>query len=132
MAFLNFMNESGVVGWMILLVGIVSMVLVVERARMLYFNYGMNTDEFMAKIQNLILAKKTDEALLVCAQLEHKPMAAAFKTIIEKADRDDDTIFQAHDIAMSENIPLFTKRLHYLSMFANVATLMGLDRKSVV
>lgn len=126
MAFLNFMNESGVVGWLILLTGIGSMALVVERARMLYFAYGMNADEFMSKIQNLILAKKMDEALLVCAQLESKPMAAAFKTIIEKADRDDDTIFQAHDIAMSENIPLFTKRLHYLSMLANVATLMGL------
>lgn len=126
MAFLRFMNESGVVGWCILLVGITSLVLVAERARTLYFNYGMNVDEFMAKIQNLILAKKTDEALVACAQLESKPLAAAFKTIIEKSDRDDDTIFQAHDIALSENIPLYTRRLHYLSMFANVATLMGL------
>lgn len=126
MAFLRFMNESGVVGWSILLVGVTALVLVAERARTLYFNYGMNVDEFMAKVQNLILAKKTDEALVACAQLESKPLAAAFKTIIEKADRDDDTIFQAHDIALSENIPLYTRRLHYLSMFANVATLMGL------
>ncbi len=120
------MNESGVVGWMILLVGVTSLVLVAERARALYVNYGMNVDEFMSKIQNLVLAKKLDEALLTCAQLDQKPLACAFKTILEKADRDDDTIFQAHDIAMSENIPLYTKRLHYLSMFANVATLMGL------
>ena len=27
---------------------------------------------------------------------------------------------------MSENVPLYTKRLHYLSMLANVATLLGL------
>jgi biopolymer transport protein ExbB/TolQ len=120
------MNESGVVGWCILLVGFGSLVLVAERARALYFNYGMNVDEFMSKIQNLVLAKKLDEALLLCAQLDKKPLASAFKTILEKADRDDDTIFQAHDIAMSENVPLYTKRLHYLSMLANVATLMGL------
>jgi biopolymer transport protein ExbB len=126
MAFLKFMNESGVVGWCILLVGFGSLVLVAERARALYFNYGMNVDEFMSKIQNLVLAKKLDEALLLCAQLDKKPLASAFKTILEKADRDDDTIFQAHDIAMSENVPLYTKRLHYLSMLANVATLMGL------
>ncbi|MGE5087252.1 MAG: MotA/TolQ/ExbB proton channel family protein [Bacillota bacterium] len=126
MAFLKFMNESGVVGWLILLTGIGSLVLVAERAKMLYKEYGMNSDEFMGKIQNLVLAKKLDEALLVCAQLEKKPLAAAFKTILEKADRDDDSIFQAHDIAMSENVPLYTKRLHYLSMLANVATLMGL------
>ena len=126
MVFLKFMNDAGFVGWSILLVGVASLVLVAERARALYVNYGMNVEDFMAKIQNLVLAKKLDEALLACAQLEQKPLAAAFKTILEKADRDDDTIFQAHDIAMSENIPLYTKRLHYLSMFANVATLMGL------
>jgi Biopolymer transport proteins len=126
MAFIKFMNESGVVGWLILLTGMGSLVLVAERAKALYFEFGMNVEEFMSKVQNLVLAKKLDEALLLCAQLEKKPMAAAFKTILEKADRDDDTIFQAHDIAMSENVPKYTKRLHYLSMLANVATLMGL------
>ncbi|QDK37332.1 MotA/TolQ/ExbB proton channel family protein [Bdellovibrio sp. NC01] len=126
MAFLKFMNESGFVGWTILLTGIGSLILVAERAKMLYKEYGMNTEEFMGKIQTLVLAKKLDEALLMCAQLEKKPLAAAFKTILEKADRDDDTIFQAHDIALSENTPLYTKRLHYLSMLANVATLLGL------
>lgn len=126
MAFINFMNESGFVGWVILLTGLGSLILVAERAKTLYFNYGMNVDDFMAKTQNLVLAKKLDEALLMCAQMEQKPLARAFKTILEKADRDDETIFQAHDIAMSENVPLYTKRLHYLSMLANVATLLGL------
>lgn len=126
MGFITFMNDSGVVGWVILLTGVGSLLLIVERARALYFNYGMNVDDFMAKTQNLVLAKKLDEALLMCAQMEQKPMARAFKTILEKADRDDETIFQAHDIAMSENVPFYTKRLHYLSMLANVATLLGL------
>jgi biopolymer transport protein ExbB len=124
--FFNFISESGVVGWIILLTGVGSMVLVAERAKALYFSYGMNVDDFMAKTQNLVLAKKLDEALLMCAQMEQKPLARAFKTILEKADRDDETIFQAQDIAMSENVPLYTKRLHYLSMLANVATLLGL------
>jgi biopolymer transport protein ExbB len=125
-AFINFMNDSGFVGWCILIVGIGSLVLVAERARTLYFQYGMNVDEFTGKVQNMILAKKVDEALLLCSQLESKPLARAFKTIVEKADRDDEAIFQAHDIALSENIPHYTKRLHYLSMLANVATLLGL------
>ncbi|AHI05515.1 adventurous gliding motility protein R [Bdellovibrio bacteriovorus W] len=125
-AFLKFMHDSGIVGWFILLVGMGAVVLIAERAKVLYKDYGMNVDEFMAKVQNLVLAKKMDEALLLCAQLDKKPLASAFKTILEKADRDDDTIFQAHDIALSENIPLYTKRLHYLSMLSNVATLLGL------
>jgi len=124
--FINFINDAGFVGWVILLTGVGSLVLVFERAKTLYFTYGVNADEFMAKTQNLVLAKKLDEALLMCGQMESKPIARAFKTILEKADRDDDTIFQAHDIAMSENVPLYTKRLHYLSMLSNVATLLGL------
>lgn len=126
MGFLKFMNDSGVVGWLILLVGVASLVLVFERIQTLYVKYGLNADEFMKRIQSLVLLKKWDEAILLCAQIEQKPLAKAFKTILEKADRDDETIFQAHDIALSENVPLYTKRLHYLSMLANVATLMGL------
>ncbi len=125
-AFFNFMTATGVVGWAIFITGIAGIFLVVERAKTLYSGYGMNVEEFMAKIQNLILSKKLDEALVLCSQMEKKPLAKAFKTILEKADRDDDTIFQAHDIAMSEVMPMFTKRLHYLSMVANVATLLGL------
>jgi len=125
-AFFDFMNDSGVVGWTILLTGIASLLVIIERARALYFNFGMNSDEFMSKVQNLVLAKKLDQALILCGQLKTKPLACAFKTILEKADRDDDTIFQAHDIAMSENMPLYTKRLHYLAMLANVSTLLGL------
>lgn len=126
MALLQFINDAGFVGWCIMLVGFGALALVVERANVLYFKFGMNTEEFMTKVQTLVLARKSDEALVLCSQLNGKPLANAFKTILEKADRDDDTIFQAHDIAMSENVPPLTKRLHYLSMFANVATLMGL------
>ncbi|MBX3039343.1 MAG: MotA/TolQ/ExbB proton channel family protein [Bdellovibrionaceae bacterium] len=125
-AFITFMNDSGAVGWFILLTGVGTMVLVVERARALFLHYGMNAEEFMSRIQTLVLSRKLDEALVLCSQMEKKPLAKAFKTILEKADRDDETIFQAHDIAMSEAVPLYTRRLHYLSMLANVATLLGL------
>ncbi len=126
MAFFNFMNQSGVVGWTILFTGIAAIGLVIERARTLYFDYGMNVDEFTSKIQTLVLGKKNEEAIIACAQLEKKPLARAFKLILEKSDRDDETIFQAQDIAMAETVPLYTKRLHYLSMLANVSTLLGL------
>jgi biopolymer transport protein ExbB len=123
---IEFLNASGVVGWIITLLGVASMALVFERFQVLYFRFGMNVDEFMTKVQTLVLARKTDEALVLCAQLPGKPLANAFKNILEKADREDDAIFQAHDISMAETVPLYTKRLHYLSMLANVATLLGL------
>lgn len=123
---LGFITQSGVVGWIIMMSGVAVIGLVVERARTLYFHYGLNVEAFTNKIQTLVLSKKVDEAIVACAQLKDKPLANAFKVILEKADRDDETIFQAQDIAMSEAVPLYTKRLHYLSMLANVATLLGL------
>lgn len=126
LGFLSFIKESGVVGWIILLTGGAVTALIIERTRTLYFKYAMNVDDFTGKIQSLVLGRKHEEALVLCAQLEGKPLAKAFKVILEKSDRDDETIFQAQDIAMAEVVPLYTRRLHYLSMFANVATLLGL------
>lgn len=122
----DMIRDSGVVGWLTCFVGIIAAGIMIERAYVLYFKFGMNVEEFFHKVQSLVLARKFDEALVIASGLNGKPLAHAFKTILEKADRDDDAIFQAHDIAMSENVPLFTKRIHYLSMLANVATLMGL------
>jgi biopolymer transport protein ExbB len=122
----EFIRDSGFVGWCIVGVGFLMLGISFERFKALFYNYTINADEFMGKIQTLILAKKTDEALLLCGQLESKPLANAFKKIIEKSDQDDESIFQAHDIALSENIPLYNKRTHYLSMLANVSTLLGL------
>jgi biopolymer transport protein ExbB/TolQ len=124
--FLGFINDAGFIGWCILMLGVAGLAIMAERAMVLYRKYGMNSEEFMTKIQTLVLARKSDEALVLCSQLTDKPLAQAFKGILEKADREDDAIFQAHDIAMAEAVPLFTRRLHYLSMLANVATLMGL------
>jgi biopolymer transport protein ExbB/TolQ len=124
--FLNFIQQSGVVGWIIMLTGGAVIALVIERTRTLYFKYALNVNDFTTKIQSLVISRKHEEAIVLCAQLENKPLAKALKIILEKSDRDDETIFQAQDIAMTEVVPLYTKRLHYLSMLANVATLLGL------
>ncbi|MBY0554104.1 MotA/TolQ/ExbB proton channel family protein [bacterium] len=124
--FLNFVVQSGVVGWIIMFTGAVVIALIIERSRTLYFKYALNVDEFTSRVQSFVLGRKHEEAIVLCAQMEDKPLAKAFKVILEKSDRDDETIFQAQDIAMAEIVPLYTKRLHYLSMLANVATLLGL------
>lgn len=121
-----FINQSGVVGWTILLTGCLGLGVILERIKVLFFDYGMNVSEFSKQVRNYVLNKKTEEALILCAQFDKKPLARAFKTILEKSDRDDEALFQAQDVALSENMPLYTKRVHYLSMLANVATLLGL------
>lgn len=126
MEFLKFMNESGAVGWFILGVGFTCIALVGERFYALFVKYHINAEFLMAKVQSLIIARKYEQALVLCAEMKHKPLAQAFKGILERSDRDEDAIFQAQEIALAENLPHISKRLHYLSMLANVATLLGL------
>lgn len=125
-SFISFMNDSGIVGWLIFGMGLTVTALMAERAYALYFQFSIKGDDLFQKVNSLVATRKTEEALGICNDLKTKPLASAFTTILEKADRDDDTIFQAQDIALAENIPQLTKRTHYLSMLANVATLMGL------
>jgi biopolymer transport protein ExbB len=126
MAFINFISDAGFIGWSIIFVGLCAAAVSIERVRALYFQYGMNTEQFIRKVFSLVLANRAEEAIVACGQLEKKPFARGIKLILEKADRDDEALFQAQDVALSEIIPLFTRRIHYLSMLANVATLMGL------
>jgi len=126
MKVIEFINDAGAVGWVIVTVGVSALALTFERIYTLYYKYGMNFDEFAAKVQTMISQRRHEEALVLCHEMKDKPLANAFKTILEKSDQNEDTIFQAHDIALAETIPLVTRRLHHISMTANVATLLGL------
>ncbi len=123
---MNFIIDSGFVGWTIIATGFFAIAIIAERIKKLFFDYQMNTESFSKRIQHFVSQQRYEEALLLCEGLAKKPIARAFKTILLKADREEEAIQQATDIALSENMPLFNKRIHYLSMLANVATLLGL------
>ena len=123
---ISLLKDSGIVGWCIILVGMGTVYLVYERTKSLFIKYSMDYDAFFSKIQTLILNRKAPEAIVLCQQLPNQPVAIAFNTLLQKFDFDNESIYQAHDIALSESIPMITRRVHYLSMLANVSTLLGL------
>lgn len=122
----NFIVDSGFVGWTIIVTGFFGLAIIAERIKKLFFEFHMNTDSFTKKIHHFVSQQRFEEALILCEGLNQKPLARAYKKILLKADREEEAIQQATDIALSENMPLFSKRIHYLSMLANVATLLGL------
>ncbi len=122
----NFIVDSGFVGWTIIVTGFFAIAIIFERIKKLFFDFQMDTDSFTKRIQHFVSQQRFEEALLLCEGLSQKPIARAFKTILLKADREEEAIKQAADIALSENMPQFSKRIHYLSMLGNVATLLGL------
>lgn len=124
--FLQFMNDAGIVGWLIILTGLLTAAIIIERFAAYYSRFALHTEKLYSEIESLILQGQNEKAILICEQNQKKPLAYALKKILEKSDRDSESIYQAENIAQSEVLPLYQKNIHYLAMFANVATLLGL------
>lgn len=119
-------HESGGTAYLIVLMGFMSLAVVIDRVRCLYFSYGINASEFMNQIRSLVQSDKIEEAVTHCAGKEKIPLVAVIKKILERSDRDDESIEKGQEIAIAEVMPSISRRLGYLSMIANVATLLGL------
>lgn len=123
---LTVITDSGVFGYLIVVLGIAGLAVIIERLKVLYFDYSIKTDEFMRQVKSLVMNDKIEEAVTYCAANEKAPLAHVVKGVLERSDRDDEGIHQGLDIALAEIIPNLGKRLGYLAMIANVATLTGL------
>jgi len=123
---LQLVTENSIVEFLICCMGVVSLALIFERAKALYFDYTIKSEPFYMQIKSLILDDKIDDAITFCSTNKKALLAHVTKSILERSDRDENSINQGLDISLSEIIPLLGKRLGYLSMIANVVTLMGL------
>ncbi len=120
------LQEAGITAYLIVFLGIIALGIIFERANALYFVYAIDTKEFMIQIKALIHNDQLEEAITGCAGKEQIPLVAVVKTILERSDRDDESIEKGQEIAIAEVMPKINQRLGYLSMVANVSTLLGL------
>ncbi len=97
-----------------------------ERTVRLFFQYNVDGTSFMFEIQKQILAGDLDGAIRVCNGATRTALARVMKAGLSRASRDDQQIQNAIDAASLEIIPKLERRLSYLSLIANIATLFGL------
>lgn len=121
---LKFLSEGTV--WCILGLGMFAVVIIVDRIQALYRKYSLDTDNFLEKVKGYIISDDIASAVNLAASHEHTPVGKVVKSLLERANRDDDAIQQGLDISLSEAVPMLTRRLGFLSMIANVTTLFGL------
>lgn len=124
--FLKLISEGGIPAYLILAMGLAGLALIVERGKTLYFDFSIKTDEFMEQVKAMLYKDQVEEAITYCSANGKAPLAHVMKSILERSDRDDNALHQGLDVALSEVIPQLGRRLGYLSMIANVATLLGL------
>jgi biopolymer transport protein ExbB len=103
----------------------VAVALVIERSVRLF---QMNVDgaSFMFEVQKYILANDLDGAIRVCNGAGQAALPRVVKAGLQRATREDEQIQNAIDAASLEMIPKLERRLNYLALIANIATLLGL------
>ncbi|MCM0606871.1 MAG: MotA/TolQ/ExbB proton channel family protein [Xanthomonadaceae bacterium] len=104
----------------------VSVALVIERFIRLFGHYNVDGTSFMFEVQKYILANDLDGAIRVCNGAGKAALAKVIKSGLQRASRDQSQIQNAIDAASLEVIPKLEKRLPYLALIANIATLLGL------
>ena len=103
-----------------------SIAFAVERFVRLYSTYYVDGTSFMFEVQKYVLANDLDGAVRICNGANNSALAKVIKAGLQRASRDESQIQNAIDAASLEVVPKLEKRLGYLALIANIATLLGL------
>lgn len=123
---LKMISDSGTAGYAIVAFAVVALGLSLERIKALFIDLNLKSDSFMKQLHSLLIADQIEEAVTFCEANKKKPMAHIIKSVLDRADRDEESMKKSFEIAFTEVMPKVTKRLGYLAMLSNVVTLLGL------
>jgi biopolymer transport protein ExbB/TolQ len=123
---MDFFRDGGEFMYIILIISVIAMATVIERAYMILIRFNINGAAFMAQIQKLVMANNIDRAIKLCNAESNAALTKVLKAGLTRANRSAVEIQNAVDEATLETIPQLQKRTPYLGMWANVATLTGL------
>lgn len=122
----SIMASGGSFMWVLLAVSIISLAMFAERYFFLYMRLGLNCDEAGYKIRKLVKEQDFRGALEECNKIKHHPLGRTLKAGLLKAGKRDKEIEQAFQESVLREMPKLKSRINYLSLFANIATLLGL------
>ncbi len=124
--FLDKMNKGGTFMWFILLAGLYAIGQSIERIYALYFKYSINGKAFWEIIRKHVMTNNIRQAITTCEAKSQAALPQILKAALERADGTEREIQDAVDEAALEVVPKLQKGLPFISMIANVATLLGL------
>jgi len=122
----SFLSNGGLFMYVILSVSILAVALIGERVSFLYFKLSLDTDGVFMRILHFLEKANYRGAIQECRKIEHHPLGRILKAGLLKSDRKDKEIERAMEEKLLAEVPLVKKRVNYLAMIANIATLLGL------
>jgi biopolymer transport protein ExbB/TolQ len=123
----KFFQEGG--AWMYVLAGVSAFAIAVTLERLFYYYVvcRVNAKALLTQVTRLVRNGDVEKARRLCAS-----MKSPLSVILESAlwhfiqQESDQEIQNAVDEVGLRELPRIQRRTHYLSLFANIATLMGL------
>jgi len=122
---LNGFKEGGWGMWPILAVGMVAVIIIIDRTRYLYFSAVTDRLRFVAEVQKHLMHGNVAAAVSYC-QSTNEPLGRIVGAGLANLHRPDDEVQDAVDETALYELPLIEKRSGYLAMIGNIATLLGL------
>lgn len=120
-------HDGGYMMYVILVLGLCSSAIILERVYKLHFRMALNKEHFFKNLRGYLFKGDFKGMILVCDQ-NATPLANVIKAcLIRLVNRGTDADIQAalDEGALMETPPI-ERRISYLAVIANVATLCGL------
>ncbi len=123
----TFFRDGGFWMYPIVATSAFALAVVIERAFYYYIRSRINAKALLTQVTRLVRNGETEKARQLCSKMK-TPLAM----IVESAlwhyvqNESDQEIQNAVDEIALRELPKIQKRTHYLSLFANLATLLGL------
>jgi biopolymer transport protein ExbB len=120
-------NQGGSFMWVLLIVGAIAFAVAIERMIYYYIISRTNGLRTVADIAKAVNAGNMAEAKKLACKRK-APVDVLLRTALEKYEAGllIDEIQEGVDEASIKELPKLNMRLNYLSLFANIATLLGL------
>ncbi|MBN2035531.1 MAG: MotA/TolQ/ExbB proton channel family protein [Chitinispirillaceae bacterium] len=120
-------QEGGVMMWPIISVSAFALAIIFERLFYYYFHCRVNAKALMTQLVRLIRNGEVEHARKLCTKTK-SPLSVILESAVWhfQQNEPDQEIQNAVDEVALRELPRIQRRTHYLSLFANMATLLGL------
>ena len=123
---IELIQSGGTFMYVILCVSVLSLALFFERAGFLYLKLKLNMDKAAQKIMAHLENSNYPGAIEECTRIEKHPLGRILKAGLLKSDKKDKEIERALEEKIMTEIPRIKAKINYLTLFANISTLLGL------
>lgn len=120
-------HEGGWMMYVILILGVIAVAITVERVRSLYFEMKLNKEFFFKNLTAHLLKGDFKGMITLCDQ-NPAPLSKVIKNCLIRLVNEgkDEEIQAALDEGALTEVPLIERRIGFLAVIGNIATLMGL------